>query len=123
MPLVLRELLLGRNRFNVLQGQLDINRSLLTTRLDRLEEEGIIERHRYSEHPPRDEFVVTEKGRDLWDVLAAMVGYGNKWLFDEPSDIEFYDKRSGQTIRPAVIDQETGEPLDVATTRRRRRES
>ena len=120
MPLVMRELLMGRNRFNELQEQLDINRSLLVARLDRLEEEGIVERRRYNQHPPRDEFVVTDKGVALWDVLAAMAAFGGQWLFDGPSDVEFYDKRSGQRIEPAVIDRLTGEPLDVATTRRRR---
>lgn len=120
MPLVVRELLMGRTRFNDLQEQLDINRSLLTTRLGRLEDEGIIERRRYNEHPPRDEFVITDKGRALWDVLAAMATYGDEWLFDEPSEVEFYDKRTGRPVRPRVIDGETGGPLDVTTTRRRR---
>lgn len=119
MPLVVRELLMGRNRFNDLCEQLDINRTLLTSRLKRLEDEGIIERQRYSERPPRDEFVVTDKGRALWDVLAAMATYGYDWLFDEPSEVEFYDARTGDRIYPAVIDRVTGQPLDIATTRRR----
>ena len=119
MPLVLRELLMGKNRFNDLQMHLEINRSLLTARLERLEGEGIIERRRYSDHPPRDEFLVTDKGRALWDVLAAMASYGYEWLFDEPSEVELFDKRTGKRIRPIVIDEETGQPLDVTTTRRR----
>lgn len=123
MPLVLTELLLGRTRFNDLQQQLDINRSVLTARLGRLENEGIIERVRYHDHPPRDEFEVTDKGRALWDVLGAMATYGYEWLFDEPSEMEFYDKRTGQRVRPTVIDGETGEALDVASTRRRRHPS
>lgn len=122
MPLVIRELLMGRNRFNDLQEQLDINRSLLTARLERLEDEGVIERLRYSDHPPRDEFVLTDKGRALWDVLAAMATYGYDWLFDEPSEVEFYDKGTGRRIEPTVIDRVTGQPLDISTTRRRRSE-
>lgn len=120
MPLVVRELLLGRNRFSSLQDELGINRSLLTARLERLEQEDVVTRRRYSERPPRDEFVVTEKGRALWDVLAVMGAYGHDWLFDEPGDIEFYDKRTDQRVRPIVIDEVTGQRLDITSTRRRR---
>ena len=118
-PLVLRELLLGRRRFNDIQAELDMNRSVLTQRLGRLVEEGIVERRRYQEHPPRDEFEMTDKGHALWDVLSMMWSYGERWLFDAPVAIEMYDKRSGERISPAVIDRNTGEPLDLATTRRR----
>jgi DNA-binding HxlR family transcriptional regulator len=119
MPLVVRELLFGRTRFNDLQEQLDINRTLLTARRERLETEGVIQRHRYNDRPPRDEFVLTDKGRALWDVLGAMATYGGDWLFEKPSEIEFYNKTTGQTVRPEVIDHETGEPLDITRTRRR----
>lgn len=119
MPLVVRELLMGRKRFNEIQERLDINRSLLSSRLARLESEGIVERIRYQEHPPRDEFVMTDKGLALWDVLAVMGAYGEQWLFDEPPEFEFYDKRSGDRTEPIVIDRVTGQPLDVTTTRRR----
>lgn len=119
-PLVLRELLLGKRRFNDIQAVLDINRSVLTQRLARLVGEGIVERRRYQDHPPRDEYELTDKGRALWDVLSVMWHYGETWLFDTPVPIEVYDKRTGEHIEPAVIDRRTGQPLDVSTTRRRR---
>jgi len=119
MPLVIRELLMGRKRFNEIQDQLEINRSVLSARLARLENEGIVERTPYSEHPPRDEFVLTDKGRALWDVLAVMGAYGDHWLFDEAPEFEFYDKHSGNRTEPIVIDRITGQPLDVNATRRR----
>jgi DNA-binding HxlR family transcriptional regulator len=119
-PLVLRELLLGKRRFNDIQETLDINRSVLTQRLARLADEGIVERRLYQEHPPRYDFELTDKGRALWDVLGVMWNYGATWLFDSPVAIEMYDKRTGDRIEPAVIDRNTGRPLDVTTTRRRR---
>jgi len=119
-PLVLRELLLGKRRFNDIQDVLGINRSVLTQRLARLAEEGIVDRRLYQEHPPRYDFELTDKGRALWDVLSVMWNYGATWLFDAPVAIEIYDKRTGDRIEPAVIDRKTGRPLDVATTRRRR---
>ena len=118
-PLVLRELLLGCRRFGDLQGRLGINRSLLTERLRRLESEGIVIRRRYSDHPPRDEYQPTDKGRALWDVIAVMWSYGHEWLFDEPVEIDLIDKRTNKSIRPSVIDATTGRPLDPTTTRRR----
>ncbi|MCC6436300.1 MAG: helix-turn-helix transcriptional regulator [Acidimicrobiales bacterium] len=118
-PLVLRELLLGRTRFSDIQSGLDINRSVLTQRLRRLQDEGVVVRHRYQEHPPRDRYELTDKGRALWEVLSVMWDYGETWLFDSPAAIELYDKRTGAAIRPGVIDRSTGEPLDLTTTRRR----
>ena len=120
-PLVLRELLLGRSRFNDIQEALNINRTVLTQRLARLVDEGIVERHRYQDRPPRDSFVLTDKGRALWDVLSVMWQYGEQWLFDTPMPIEMYDKHSGERIEPTVIDRNTGQALDLATTRRRLR--
>jgi DNA-binding HxlR family transcriptional regulator len=120
-PLVLRELLLGRRRFGDIQEQLDVNRSVLAQRLRRLEDEGVVERRRYSDHPPRHEYAPTEKGRALWNVLSVMWDYGETWLSEAPVAVEIYDKRTGHRIRPSVIDTTTGRPLDLATTRRRQR--
>lgn len=120
MPLVLRELLLGKRRFNDIQQALEINRSVLTQRLARLVEVGVVERRRYQDHPPRYDFELTDKGRALWDVLGVMWQFGDRWLSDEPPAIEMYDRRTGERIEPAVIDRNTGRPLDLAATRRRR---
>ncbi len=121
-PLILRELLMGQHRFNELQQRLDINRSVLSQRLGVLEEAGIIERHIYHEHPPRVEYVPTEKGLALWDVLGVMWAYGEAWLTDEPLPVELVDQRTGRPVHPMVIDSMTGESLEVSTTRRRVRQ-
>jgi len=120
MPLVLRELLLGKRRFNDIQQALEINRSVLAQRLARLVEVGVVERRRYQDHPPRYDFEPTDKGRALWDVLGVMWQFGERWLSDEPAAIEMYDRRTGERIEPAVIDRNTGRPLDPTATRRRR---
>ena len=51
---------------------------MLTRRLAALVEAGLLERRRYSERPPRDEYVLTERGRDFKPVLIALVAFGKK---------------------------------------------
>src|SRR5215813_1874676 len=74
-PLILRDLHLGLSRFDELAEDLAISRNLLTTRLAALVKHGIVERRRYSEHPPRDAYVLTAAGRDLVPVLMALTAW------------------------------------------------
>src|ERR1044072_946179 len=71
-PLVLREAFYGIRRFDEFQHELGIARNTLTDRLRRLVEEGLLERRLYQTEPRRYEYVLTEKGKDFFPVLAAM---------------------------------------------------
>ena len=82
-PLVLREAFLGVRRFDDMQRSLGIGRNVLTQRLKRLVEEGMLDRVRYQEKPDRYEYVLTDKGRDFYPVLAAMIAWGDQWLSGE----------------------------------------
>src|SRR5687768_10964681 len=73
-PLVMREALYGARRFEQFQRRLGLSRNVLTQRLDRLVEQGLLERSPYQERPTRHEYTPTEKGRDFFGVLAAMIG-------------------------------------------------
>ena len=77
--LVLRDLFLGRRRFDEFQDSLGVATNVLSARLATLTEEGIVERRRYSEHPERFEYVLTEKGRDLQPVLLALLAWGDRY--------------------------------------------
>ena len=79
-PLVLREAFWGVRRFDDFQRSLGIGRNILTQRLGRLVDEGMLERRPYQEHPPRHEYVLTEKGRDFFPVIAALMRWGDRWL-------------------------------------------
>jgi DNA-binding HxlR family transcriptional regulator len=79
-PLILRDLYIGISRFDELATDLEISRNLLSTRLNGLVEDGIIERRRYREHPPRDEYALTEAGRDLVPILMALTNWGDRWV-------------------------------------------
>jgi DNA-binding HxlR family transcriptional regulator len=76
--LVLRDLFLGRRRFDEIQASLGIASNVLSQRLATLTEEGIVERRRYSEHPERFEYRLTEKGRELQPVLLAIMRWGDR---------------------------------------------
>jgi DNA-binding HxlR family transcriptional regulator len=122
-PLVLREAFLGARRFDEFADRLGTPRAVLTARLTRLVDEGLLEKHQYEDRPPRSEYRLTAKGRAAWDVLAAMWRYGEDWLFD-PTDgpaLVLVDRETGAEIKPKVIDETTGEPLDLRRTRVRPR--
>jgi DNA-binding HxlR family transcriptional regulator len=77
--LVLRELFLGRRRFDEMQPELGIATNILSRRLATLVDEGIAERHRYSDHPQRFEYRLTEKGRALQPVLLGLLRWGDRY--------------------------------------------
>jgi DNA-binding HxlR family transcriptional regulator len=78
--LVLTELFLGRRRFDEIQAERGIASNVLSARLATLVDEGIAERHRYSEHPERFEYRLTDKGRELMPVMLALVRWGDKHM-------------------------------------------
>ena len=67
----LRDALHGLTRFDQFQKSLDIAPNMLTRRLNALVEGGLLERRRYNQRPPRDEYVLTERGRDFQPVLCC----------------------------------------------------
>src|SRR3954452_18483703 len=76
--LVLRDAFLGVRRFEDFQRSLGVARNVLTDRLGRLVDEGVLERVRYQERPERFEYRLTEKGRDLWPVTMALLRWGDR---------------------------------------------
>src|SRR5437868_5171839 len=79
--LIIRDLFLGRTKFAEFQASLQgIPTNLLGDRLKQLEEHGIVIRHFYSQHPPRAEYVLTDKGRSLDPVLGALTEWGSRYL-------------------------------------------
>jgi len=131
-PLVLREACSGVRRFDDFQQRLDIPRASLTARLDRLVDDGLLRREQYQDHPVRHEYRLTRKGAEFYPVLAAMWRWGSDWLFDADGDgsadptragvpFQLVDVGSGAEVRPLVVDETTGDPIDVRRVRLRRR--
>src|SRR5258707_15036140 len=76
--LILRDALHGLTRFDEFQESLGIAPNMLTRRLNALVQFGLLEPRRYSEHPPRDEYLLTERGRDFRPVLLSLLPWGNR---------------------------------------------
>lgn len=112
-PLVVREAFYGTRRFDDFVEHLGIGRNILTERLHRLTDEGIFDKIEYQAHPARYEYRLTDKGRALFGVIAALHRWGNDWLAtDDGPPVEMVDRTTGRVIKPVVVDEETGEPLD-----------
>ena len=85
--LIVRDCFLGLRRFEEFQQSLGVARNVLTDRLNRLVEEGILERVRYSERPERYEYRLTPKGRDLQVALAGLRQWGDRYVSEKPPRI------------------------------------
>ena len=112
-PLVLREAFYGTRRFDDFVEHLGIGRNILTERLRRLTDEAILDKVLYQERPARYEYRLTDKGRALFGVIAALHRWGNDWLATEDgAPVDMIDRRTGNVVNPIVVDEATGEPLD-----------
>src|SRR5882672_5043456 len=109
--LILRDALHGLTRFDEFQKSLDIAPNMLTRRLNGLVESGLLERRRYSERPPRDEYVLTARGRDFRPVLLALLAWGNKHFAPEGASVQLIDTKTGAAVDPILVDPATGKPI------------
>ena len=80
-PLILRDVWVGISHFGQLQRDLGISRKVLAERLKWLTDQGILDKREYSSHPPRFEYVLTAKGRDLSDVLLTLAAWGDRHVY------------------------------------------
>jgi len=118
--LIIRDAFLGRRRFEEFHESLGIARNVLTDRLNRLVEEGILDRVRYSERPERFEYRLTPKGRDLQIALAGLRQWGDTYLSDEPPRLlrrkadkkpvvaAFVSKGAHEILRPDELESVPG---------------
>jgi len=111
-PLILRDIYVGMNRFEQIQQDLGISRKVLTERLKWLVESGVLERHAYSQRPPRHEYRLTAKGTELCDLLLVMVRWGDRWLAGEAGPPVLYRHHAcGRISHVELRCSECGEPM------------
>lgn len=110
--LVLRECFFGVRRFAEFQRNLGVARNILSDRLGKLVDHGILERHRYSERPPRGEYRLTDKGRDLYPVTVALMRWGDRWVVDQ-SQLFLTHRDDGGTVEQLLHCTCCGQQLEV----------
>ena len=112
--LILRDVFDGFSRFDELQRNLGISPSMLARRLKAMVDAGLLTKRRYSEHPPRDEYVLTGRGRDFRPVVVALYAWGSKHFAPEGASVVLVDARTGKPADPVLVDRPTGRALDEA---------
>jgi DNA-binding HxlR family transcriptional regulator len=111
--LLIRDLALGLTRYDDLRESSTIPTATLAKRLRHLEARGIVEKVRYQDRPPRDEYRLTEKGRDLWKVTTALREWGDRWDasgYGAPT-VEVVDRETGHELTLALVDPATGQTV------------
>jgi DNA-binding HxlR family transcriptional regulator len=108
--LILRDAFHG-TRFDEFQESLGIAPNMLVRRLKALVDAGLLERRRYSERPPRDEYLLTQAGRDFRPVLWALLAWGNKHFAPEGPSVVIIDSETGAEADPLLVDRNSGRPL------------
>ncbi|MCA0873367.1 helix-turn-helix transcriptional regulator [Seohaeicola saemankumensis] len=114
--MILREIFLGSRRFDEFQRHTGASPHILSQRLKQMCADGILTKRAYSDHPPRYEYVVTEKGRDLWPMLVMLKAWGDKWLARDGS-VTLTHKACGHEMQPQLICPDCGEPLEARAVR------
>src|SRR3954453_21985620 len=115
--LFVRELILGVHRFNEIAVNTGAPRDILTARLRRLEELGVVERQAYSERPPRYEYSLPKAGRDLRPVVMALTHWGDTHVMGEQMS-PVLEHKCGEVFTPRVHCAAWGEPADGRTLKR-----
>lgn len=109
--LVLRDAAQGMTRFDEFQRSLGIAPNILTRRLNGLVEAGLLERRRYTERPPRDEYVLTPRGQDFRPVLWAILAFGNRHYAPEGESVVLIDAETGLRADPVLVDRVSGKEM------------
>jgi DNA-binding HxlR family transcriptional regulator len=105
--MILRDAARGLTRFDQFQKSLVIASNILSRRLRGLVEAGLLEKSRYSDHPPRDAYLLTERGRDFRPVLWALLAWGNKHFMPKGHAVVLVNDTTGEPVDPTAPDQNT----------------
>lgn len=113
--LVLRDLFLGLGRYEELRRDLGIATNVLADRLERLVTEGLAVRHRYLDHPPRNEYHLTEAGKDLYGVVLTLMAWGDRHRAADGPPLTLTHRTCGEATTPTVTCDRCGEKLTPDT--------
>jgi DNA-binding HxlR family transcriptional regulator len=112
--LVVLHAMYGTRRFVDFQQELGIAKNILCDRLARLVDNGVLKKVDVGEHGSRFEYRLTEKGRDLFPVVVALLQWGNKWNpAPDDASLDLSDRTTGQPIQTVQVQNAEGEPITV----------
>lgn len=115
--LIVRDAFLGVRRFDDFQARLGIARNVLTDRLHKLVDAEIFDRVQYQDRPPRYEYRLTERGRDLWPVITTMRQWGDRWAAPDGPPVVVRHAACGHLADAMVVCSECHEPLAAGSLR------
>ena len=111
--LIVRDAFLGVKRFDDFQARLEIPRNTLTQRLKYLVDNEILERVPYQDHPPRFEYRLSERGRDLADVITSLRQWGDRWAAPEGDPLRVRHNTCGLVSKAVSVCSHCGEKLEI----------
>lgn len=112
--LVVLHAMYGTRRFVDFQKELGIARNILCDRLARLVDNQVLRKVEVGEHGSRFEYRLTDKGRDLFPIVIALLQWGEKWNpAPEHEPLDLRDRESGEVISPVTVQTKDGKPLSV----------
>src|SRR5664280_1083375 len=109
--LIVRDAFLGVTRFDDFRRRLGISRNILQQRLATLVDAGVLVRVPYSEHPPRYDYRLTDKGRDLWPVLTTMRQRGDRYAAPSGPPLDVTHNACGPTADAVLVCGSCGQPI------------
>lgn len=110
--LILREAFFGTRRFEDFQRHLGIARNILTARLCKLCDSGILDRVPVKEGARRHEYRLTDMGRDLLPVLVVLTQWGDRWILGpEAAPVKYIHRATGEEIADVKVRAKDGQPL------------
>ena len=115
--MVLRDAFYGVRRFDDFQASLGVARNILTKRLTKLVDAGIMRKERYQEHPSRYEYRLTEKGRDLVPVLTSLLAWGDKWETENEPPVRLIHTTCDNVMHSQSVCSECGGEINVFNLR------
>jgi DNA-binding HxlR family transcriptional regulator len=111
--LIVRDALLGVTRFESFQRRLGIARNVLQDRLERLVDAEVLVRVPYQDNPPRFDYRLTDKGRDLWPVLTALRQWGDRWAAPDGPPAQMEHRSCGHLVDAEYHCSHCGERLEL----------
>lgn len=101
--LIIRSAFMQVRRFADIQAQLGVPKHVLSVRLSRLVEDGVLMKVQYQESPPRYEYKLTDKGRDLYPLILMLTAWGDKWLDGgNGAPLQYRHRQCGHVFTPVL---------------------